>query len=80
MYCVNVPRVKGKMAEKGYNLTSMSEELGVARNTFTGYLHNPGTIPYRVLARMAHLLCDNQHEAMDLFFCEETCEKRKLVN
>lgn len=68
MLGIDVPKVRGKMAEHGYNLTSMSEKLGISRNTLTSYLENPGKTPYNIIAQMATMLCDNNHEASEIFF------------
>jgi hypothetical protein len=71
MYQVNVPKVKGKMAEKGYNITTLSHSLGVNRNTLSSYFENPATIPYGKLSLMASILCDDTNECMSLFFTDE---------
>lgn len=68
MYAVNIPKVKGKMVEKGYNITSLSQVLGVNRNTLTSYFENPATIPYGKLSKLAAFLCDDADECMSLFF------------
>lgn len=70
MYQFNVPKVKGKMVEKGYNLTSFSSAIGVNRNTLASYFENPATIPYGKLSLMASILCDDTKECMSLFFTE----------
>jgi hypothetical protein len=66
-YFINVPKVKGKMAEKGYNITAFSQAIGVNRNTLTSYFENPSTIPYGKLSLMASILCDDTSECMSLF-------------
>lgn len=71
MYTVNVPRLKGKMAERGYNITTLSHELGVTRNTLSSYLANPKTIPYDKISLMATILCDNSQEAAEIFFAQD---------
>lgn len=68
MFNVDVPKVRGKMAEKGYTITSMAENLGVNRNTLTSYLENPGKMPYEVVSKMAALLCDTEAESTTIFF------------
>ena len=71
MYSVNIPRVKGKMAEHGYNITTLAHELGVSRNTLSSYLSNPATMPYDKMSRIAELICDNADEAADIFFTQD---------
>lgn len=68
MASVDVPKVKGKMAERGFTITSMSEKLGVDRNTLSAYLKNPNKMPYEVVSTMAGLLCDSPEEASAIFF------------
>lgn len=70
MVTVNVPRVRGKMAEKGYNCTSISKELKISRNTLITYLNEPERMPYRIVAGLAELLCDDTAEAREIFFDE----------
>lgn len=66
--CVDVPRVRGKMAEKGYTITSMSDRLGINRNTLSSYLEKPSKMPYNVISDMADALCDTATEAAAIFF------------
>lgn len=70
MTFVDVPKVRGKMAERGFTITSLSEALGISRDTLANYLRNPGKIPYGVMAGMAEMLCDNQTEAAKIFFAQ----------
>lgn len=65
---VDIPRVRGKMAERGYTVTSMSARIGVNRNTLTTYLENPDKMPYKVISSMADALCDTADEAAEVFF------------
>ena len=77
VFFVNVPKVRGKMAEHGYTLTSLSAELGINRNTLAAYLEAPGRIPYDVMARMATLLCNsNTAEASAIFFAQDLRETK----
>ncbi len=68
MFCVDIPRVKGKMAEKGYNITSLAKELGITRGTLSNYLEDPSKIPYLIISKLAILLCDSSEEARSIFF------------
>ena len=70
MVFVDVPKLRGKMAERGYNITSISEDVGVNRNTMSSYLENPGKMPYSVVAKLADILCDTRSEAAGIFFAD----------
>lgn len=71
MFTVDVPKVRGRMAEKGYTLSSLSEELGINRATLAGYLSNPSKIPYHALNKMALLLCEGPEDAETIFFAQD---------
>lgn len=68
MVHVDVPRVKGKMAEREFSITSLANALGISRNTLSNYLDCPEKIPYSVISDMANLLCDTPEEAICIFF------------
>lgn len=68
MMHVDVPRVRGKMAEHGFTITSMANTLNIARNTLISYLKTPEKMPYGVVVNMANLLCNSHAEAEDIFF------------
>lgn len=65
---VNIPKLRGKIAECGYNNTSFSKALNINRNTLSHYMKNPDSIPYGVLIDMARLLCDDNEEVARIFF------------
>lgn len=71
MICVDIPKVRGKMAERGYTVTSMSNKLGINRNTLAAYLEMPGKMPYKVISGMADALCDTADEAAMIFFAAD---------
>lgn len=71
MVFVDVPKVRGKMAEKGYTITSLSQVLGISRNTLTTYLETPSKMPYGVVSKMAEILCDTSSDATTIFFCQK---------
>lgn len=71
MIRVDVPKLRGKMAEKGFTITSISDEIRVNRNTFSGYLERPEKMPYSVIAALAELLCDSYEEACKIFFAQD---------
>lgn len=68
---VNVPKVRGKMAERGFTITSMSTRLGINRNTLSLYLDNPEKMPYCIISGMADALCDTADEAAAIFFAPD---------
>ena len=68
MVHIDVPKVRGKMAERGFTITSLAEKLGVNRNTLSTYLETPEKTPYAVVSGMANALCDNADEANAIFF------------
>ena len=70
MVFVDVPKLRGKMAERGYNITSISEDIGVNRNTMSSYLENPEKMPYSVVAKLADILFDTRSEAAGIFFAD----------
>ena len=71
MVHVDIPKVKGKMAEHGYTITSLAKELGVSRSTLSNYLDDPNRIPYSIISDMAKLLCDTSEEAIAVFFAPD---------
>ena len=71
MVRVDIPKVKGKMAERGYTITSMAKTLEISRSTLSAYLESPEKIPYSVISRMADILCDNVSEASSIFFAPD---------
>ena len=71
MVHVDVPKVRGKMAERGYTITSLASALGISRATLSNYLEEPDKIPYLVISSMAKLLCDSPKEASDIFFATD---------
>ncbi len=68
MVCVNIPKVRGKMGEKGLTISALSNKLGIDRNTLSHYLNEPGKMPYSIVANMAAILCDTSEEASNIFF------------
>lgn len=65
---INVCKLRGKMAEKGYTITSMAKALHISRSTMSGYLKKPDKIPYGIILEMADMLCENTDEAKEIFF------------
>lgn len=71
MVHIDIPKVKGKMAERGYTITSLAKELGVSRNTLSNYLDDPNKIPYSIISNMANILCETSDEASSIFFASD---------
>lgn len=71
MYRVNVPKIRGKMGEKGYTIASLAQGIMVNRNTLAAYLEHPEKIPLGKLLMMADLLCDTPCEAALIFFDQD---------
>lgn len=71
MVHIDVPKVKGKMTERGYTITSLSEKLGISRNTLASYFKYPGKTPYNIVSDMAFTLCDSLDEASSIFFAPD---------
>lgn len=71
MYGINVPKLRGKIAEKNYTITSLANALGIDRNTLAKYLTMPGKTPYDVMVKIAECVCDSRQEATDIFFANQ---------
>lgn len=71
MATVDIPHVRGKMAEKGYSITSLSGILKINRNTLSAYFKDPQKMPYGVLSELAAVLCDSPGEAKSIFFADD---------
>lgn len=71
MAYIDVPKVKGKMAECGYTISSLAEKLGINRNTLSSYLETPEKTPYNIVSRMAEVLCSSSEEASSIFFAHD---------
>lgn len=70
MYRVNTSKIKGKMGEKGYNMTTLSKELSIDRNTLRNYFRNPGKMTYETMSNMAMILFDSPEETCQIFFAQ----------
>lgn len=70
MCSVNIRKLVGKIAEKGYTKTSFAREIGVSRETLRSYLKDYNKIPYDVLSKMVSVLECTDSEAMSIFFTQ----------
>lgn len=75
MFQINIGRVKGKIAEKGYNIGTLASVLGVDRNTVAKYMKNPEEMKYRTIVQLAECLCDDYDEAISIFFTKKVTKK-----
>lgn len=71
MAYIDVPKVRGKMAERGYTISALAKKLGINRNTLASYLESPEKTPYNVVSSMAEVLCDSAAEASSIFFAHD---------
>ena len=71
MVHIDIPKVKGKMAEHGYTITSLSKKLDISRNTLSSYLEKPEKTPYSIVSSMANILCEDTAEACSIFFAPD---------
>ncbi|MER2049868.1 MAG: helix-turn-helix domain-containing protein, partial [Solibacillus sp.] len=66
---VNVNKLKGQIVEKGFNIESLADSIGMDRSTFYRRLNNHGET---FSIREANLICNqlnlNKDEAMAIFF------------
>jgi len=66
---LNVNKLKGKMVEKGLNVTMLANELGIDRATLYRKLNNEGaTLTIREANRIAEILDLTSKEAVEIFF------------
>ncbi len=67
MDCVNRPKIRGLMAEKGYTITTLAQATGLSRDGLSRFLrgHSPG---YRMMKSIAKELGLTSEEAGRIFF------------
>lgn len=68
MYEINVSKLIGKIAEKGYTKKSFAKAMGISEPTFFRYINNPTCIPYWFIVKSVELLCETFDEARIIFF------------
>ena len=71
MFKVNVPRLIGRMYERGYNKSSLADACQIDRNTLASYIKNPAKMPYHIIDTIATILCDTPSDASGIFFTSE---------
>lgn len=70
MYFVNIPELKAEMGRKDYNITSLSQKMGVCRETVSRVLNgeNP-TYPF--MCKSMEALEMSKEKAIDIFFASK---------
>lgn len=68
MVHVNIPKVRGKMAEKGYSITSLANMLKISRETLDSYFSTPENAVQRRGEPCGYSLRHNGRSDHHLFF------------
>lgn len=79
MFQVNVPELRGRMAVKGVNMSKLSDEMKISRNTLTHYFNHPECITYRTMNQIVSTLQLTQSEASQIFL-NLNLRKRKIIH
>ena len=80
MYRINIAKVRGKMGEKGYNISTLANSIEINRNTMAEYMRNPSRMPYRVIERLAAILCESKEDAGDIFLTQNLRKTQVLIS
>lgn len=70
MYTVDVWELKGRIAARGYNVTTLSQKIGVARNTLAKYIGHPDMMPYDTIVKIISVLDLDESQIMPIFFAD----------
>lgn len=75
VYNVNISELKAEMGRKGFNITSLSKQMGVCRETVSRVLkgENP-TYPF--MCKCIKALALSETEAMQIFFSKNLRKKK----
>lgn len=76
MSVVNSNLLRGKIAEKGYNIGSLAEEIEVDRDTISNILNGKSKPSYAVMNALYFGLNLNPEEASEIFFSENLRKKK----
>lgn len=79
MFEVNVPKLIGRMHERGYNKSSLADACQINRNTLAAYIKNPEKMPYHIIDTIATILCDTPSDASSIFFALELTQKESYA-
>lgn len=68
---INVLKLKGKIAEKGYNIGTIANEIGVDRDTISNILNGKTKPSYPVINGLYYTLQLKPEEATEIFFAKK---------
>lgn len=77
---VNANKLRGKIAEKGYTISSLARDMNVARNTMSMYIKDPRAMQLGQIIRLAELLCESSEEARAIFLAQDLRETQEGGN
>lgn len=66
----NFAKLKGRIVEKGYNLSSFSAILGMSRPCFRSRIEGKTEFKASEILKICSILGIEKHEIRDYFFCE----------
>lgn len=67
MFQASASKIRGKMAENGYTITSLAQKMHISRSTMSKYLSFPGKMPVEKFMEMANILFNEIGELTDIF-------------
>ena len=67
---VNGSKLAGKIAEKGYNYTSLEAETGINKDTISNVVNGKNKPSYRVMNALYYTLEMTSEEATEIFFAQ----------
>lgn len=67
MFQASASKIRGKMAENGYTITSLAQKMHISRATMSKYLSFPGKMPVEKFMEMANILFNEIGELTDIF-------------
>lgn len=68
MFHVDVNKLLGKITERRFTISSLSDEIGISRNTLSSYLKNPDKFPYDIIVKISGALNLDAEESVAIFF------------
>lgn len=74
---VNANKLRGKIAEKGYTISSLASDMNVTRDTMSRYIKDPRAMQLGQIIRLASLLCDSDEEAKSIFLVQDLRETQE---
>ena len=67
MFQASESKIRGKMAENGYTITSLAHKMHISRATMSKYLSFPGKMPVEKFMEMTSILFNESGELTDIF-------------